>query len=123
MRHDERLKNNDHHDHDETARPGSGLPSGPPTPAEVTASIILTAARMGVPLCIPGALDVRVERPARRASGAGERAVAAETPMNAASDPERREHEREGGGAPSERGAGAHENLFERLFGRAPGPR
>src|SRR5579863_7437694 len=114
MRHDGRVSSTDHHDHDdydETARRSSGLPSGPPTPAEVTASIILTAARMGVPLCIPGALDVRVERPARRTPDAGERAVAAERPMNAARDPERREHEREGGGAPSERAAGEHENL------------
>jgi hypothetical protein len=87
--------------------------TGRPTPAEVTASIILTAAQAGVPLCIPGALEVRVGRPASRSSDATERAASAERPTTAP-DLERREHEREGGGAPSERGA-KHESLFERL--------
>ena len=84
-----------------------------PTAAEVTASAILTAIQTGEPLCIPGALDVRVGRPARK-SDATERAVPSGKPASAAPDLERREHEREGGGAPSERGA-KHESLFERL--------
>jgi hypothetical protein len=123
MRHDERLNSNDDRDRDETARPASEMASRHPTPAEVTASIILTAAQTGVPLSIPGALDVRVGRPARRAPRADERPAAPERQMNAAPDLERREHEREGGGAPSERDADQHDNLFERLLGRTPGPR
>jgi hypothetical protein len=84
-----------------------------PTPAEVTAGIILTAAQTGVALCIPGALEVRVGRPPSRSSDATGRAASAGRPTTAP-DLERREHEREGGGAPSERGA-KHESLFERL--------
>jgi hypothetical protein len=84
-----------------------------PTPAEVTAGIILTAAQTGAALCIPGALEVRVGRPAIRPSDATARAVSAGRPATPP-DLERREHEREGGGAPSERG-GKHESLFERL--------
>jgi hypothetical protein len=91
---------------------------GRPTPAEVTASTILTAIQMGEPLCIPGALDVRVGRPAGPTSEAIGRAASAERPASEAPDLERREHEREGGGAPSERGAAKHENLFERLWHR-----
>ena len=101
MRDDERLKIDD-----ETGRP---------TAAEVTAGTILTAIQMGEPLCIPGALDVRVGRPASRASDATERTAPVERPPSAAPDLERREHEREGGGSPSERGAAKHESLFERL--------
>jgi hypothetical protein len=95
------------------------------TPAEVTAGIILTAAQRGESLPIPGALDVRVGRRASRTSDAAQpapfdttrRAVSAERPPSAAPDLERREHEREGGGAPSERSAAKqkHESLFERL--------
>ena len=88
-------------------------PTGRPTPAEVTAGIILTAAQTGVALCIPGALEVRAARPASRSSDATSRAASAGRPTTAP-DLERREHEREGGGAPSERGA-KRESLFERL--------
>jgi hypothetical protein len=99
-----------------------GNETGRPSAAEVTAGAILTAIQMGEPLCIPGALDVRVGRPASRTSGATERAASAERPASeapdAAPDLERREHEREGGGAPSERGAAKHESLFERLWHR-----
>jgi hypothetical protein len=87
--------------------------TGRPTPAEVTAGIILTAAQTGVALCIPGALEVRAARPASRSSDATSRAASAGRPTTAP-DLERREHEREGGGAPSERGA-KRESLFERL--------
>jgi hypothetical protein len=104
MRDDERLKIDD-----ETGRP---------TAAEVTAGTILTAIQMGEPLCIPGALDVRVGRPASRTPDATGRAASAERPASAAPDLERREHEREGGGAPSERGAAKHESFFERLWHR-----
>jgi hypothetical protein len=89
--------------------------TGRPTAAEVTAGTILTAIQMGEPLCIPGALDVRVGRAARRPPDATGRAASAERPASGAPDLERREHEREGGGAPSERGASKHESLFERL--------
>jgi hypothetical protein len=90
--------------------------NGRPTAAEVTAGTILTAIQMGKPLCIPGALDVRVARPASRASQATEGAAPAGRPAGAAPDLERREHEREGGGAPSERAAANHESLFGRLW-------
>jgi hypothetical protein len=92
--------------------------TGRPTAAEVTAGAILDAIQMGEPLCIPGALDVRVGRPASRTPDATGRAASAERPASAAPDLERREHEREGGGAPSERGAAKHESLFERLWHR-----
>jgi hypothetical protein len=96
-----------------------GNETGRPSAAEVTAGTILTAIQTGEPLCIPGALDVRVGRPAGRTSRATERSASAERPASeapdAAPDLERREHEREGGGAPSERGAAKHESLFERL--------
>jgi hypothetical protein len=90
--------------------------TGRPSAAEVTAGTILTAIQMGEPLCIPGALDVRVGRPGSRTSDATGRAAPAERPARAAPDLERREHEREGGGAPSERGAAKHESLFGRLW-------
>ena len=89
--------------------------TGRPTAAEVTAGAIQTAIQMREPLCIPGALDVRVGRPARRPPDATERAAAAERPGSGAPELERLEHEREGGGAPSERRASKHESLFERL--------
>ena len=100
-----------------------GNETGRPSAAEVTAGTILTAIQTGEPLCIPGALDVRVGRPARRTPEATERAASAQRPASAAPDSaapdlERREHEREGGGAPSERGAAKHESLFERLWHR-----
>ncbi len=89
--------------------------TGRPTAAEVTAGAIQTAIQMREPLCIPGALDVRVGRPARRPPDATERAASAERPASRTPDLERREHEREGGGAPSERGASKHQGLFARL--------
>jgi hypothetical protein len=90
--------------------------TGRPTAAEVTAGTILTAIQVGEPLCIPGALDVRVGRPASRTPDATGRAAPAVRPPGAVPDLERREHEREGGGAPSERGAANHASIFERLW-------
>ena len=95
-----------------------GNETGRPSAAEVTAGTILTAIQTGEPLCIPGALDVRVGRPARQTPDATERAASAERPASGSPDLERLEHEREGGGAPSERGAAKHESLFERLWHR-----
>jgi hypothetical protein len=92
--------------------------TGRPTAAEVTAGTILTAIQLGEPLCIPGALDVRVGRPASRTPDESVRAAPTGRPPGAAPDLERREHEREGGGAPSERDTAKHASLFERLWHR-----
>jgi hypothetical protein len=87
----------------------------PVTPADMTAAIILRAARTGAPLCIPGALDVRVGRTARRTSSATGGAPPVAKDAGTASDPERREYELAGGGAPSERGITRRATVIERL--------
>jgi hypothetical protein len=87
----------------------------PVTPAEMTAAIVLNAARTGASLCIPGALDVRVGHTARRTSSATGGAPPVAKDAGTASDPERRENELAGGGAPSERGIIRRANVLERL--------
>jgi len=56
----------------------------------------------------------RLEKMTRKSETEG--AAPAGRPAAAAPDLERREHEREGGGAPSERAASNHESLFGRLW-------
>jgi hypothetical protein len=85
------------------------------TPAETTAALVLTAARTGAPLCIPGTRDVRVPRAASRTSISVGAAPSAEMDAGTGSDPERREYARAGGGAPSERGITRRANVIERL--------
>lgn len=90
------------------------MDAGRPTAAEKTAAIISSAVQTGASLCIPGAREVRVGRPAgrpARATGGAPPAEAAGT----ASQRERREYEIAGGGAPGERGITRRANVIERL--------
>jgi hypothetical protein len=87
----------------------------PFTPADMTAAIVLRAARTGAPLSIPGALDVRVGHAPSRTSSATEGAPPVAKDAGGSSDPERREYELAGGGAPSERGIIRRANVLERL--------
>jgi hypothetical protein len=85
------------------------------TRSSSTAAILQHAAHGGLPVLIPGALEVRVggstARPAiDTAESVTRPALAAD-----AEDRERREHERAGGGAPSERG---HRTILARLSER-----
>lgn len=62
------------------------------------------AGRRGAAAMIPGAFEIRAPK-VRPPQAAGVR-IAHHAPAAAASDRERLEHEREGGGAPGERGGG-----------------
>jgi hypothetical protein len=72
------------------------------TQAEDTAAILQQAAHGGLPVLIPGALEMRVGRPTARPAAAAE-SVTPHAPAAAVVDRDRLEHEREGGGAPSQR--------------------
>jgi hypothetical protein len=85
-----------------------------PTAAEKTAAIVSSAVQTGASLCIPGAREARVGRPAERPAGAT-RAPAAAAAEGTASHLERREYERAGGGAPGERGITRRTSVIERL--------
>jgi hypothetical protein len=88
------------------------------TQAEDTAAILQQAAD-GVPVLIPGAFEVRVGRlPARPVTAA---VAMPHAPAAGLYDRERLEHEREGGGAPSERTGTRHANILSRLW-RHPAP-
>jgi len=94
------------------------VPSGRLSSAEVTAAVVSKAARTGAPLCIPGALDVRVGRSARGTPGAivgNNAADVANSATGTASDRERREYQLAGGGAPGERGTTRRASAIERL--------
>ena len=86
-----------------------------PTAAEKTAAIVSTAVQTGDSLCIPGAREGRAQRPAGPPAGAPGGAPAAEAAAGTASQLERREYERTGGGAPSERGITRRATVIERL--------
>src|SRR6185295_2910875 len=72
------------------------------TRPEDTTATLQRAAQSGLPVLIPGALERRVGRPTVRAATATAEAVTPRA-VAAVDDRERLEHEREGGGAPSER--------------------
>jgi hypothetical protein len=77
------------------------------TPAESTVLFLQHAAHSGQPVSIPGAWDVRPLRPASRPIGDAETQTTptAQTAQTVVvPDRGRLEREREGGGAPSERG-------------------
>ena len=96
----------------------SSVDSRQRTPAEKTAAIISRASQTGASLCIPGGLEVRVGRAARRApdaTSATGHAPSAEKDGGMASDRERREYQLAGGGAPGERGITRRESVIERL--------
>jgi hypothetical protein len=92
------------------------MPPFSPTPAEVTAAVVLSAAQAGAPLCIPGAIDVRVGHGASRTSASTAGTRPAETDARTPPDVERLEYERAGGGAPSERGLTRRAKVIERLW-------
>jgi hypothetical protein len=73
------------------------------THAEDTAAILQQAAHGGFPVLIPGALELRVGRPTARPTGASAEPVTPHAPAAPVFDRDRLEHEREGGGAPSQR--------------------
>ena len=73
------------------------------TPEESTVLLLQLAAHSGSPVLIPGAWDIRPLRPASRSIGDETQAtLTAQTVV--VPDRGRLEREREGGGAPSERG-------------------
>jgi hypothetical protein len=73
------------------------------THAEDTAAILQQAAHGGLPVLIPGALERRVGRPTVQPASAAADPVTPHAPATAVFDRDRLEHEREGGGAPSQR--------------------
>jgi hypothetical protein len=87
------------------------------SPAEDTAAILVQADRSGSPVMIPGAFEPRVSSratlpPPRLADPSAIRRAR----TIAAFDQERLEHEREGGGAPSEREGRRSGTLGARLW-------
>jgi hypothetical protein len=74
------------------------------TPAESTVLLLQHAAHSGQPVSIPGAWDVRPLRPASRPIGDAETQATLTAQTVVVPDRGRLEREREGGGAPSERG-------------------
>lgn len=86
-----------------------------PTQAEDTAAILLEAALSRSPVLIPGALDIG-NRPAGRRMAMANPPVTLRSSLDASGDRERLEREREGGGAPSERGGVRRDTIFRRLF-------
>ena len=87
------------------------------TRPEDTTATLQRAAQGGVPVLIPGALEIRVRRPAAL-RGAAPAAVTLHAAAAAVHDRERLEHEREGGGAPSERTGMRHRSFLARLSER-----
>ncbi len=71
--------------------------------AEETVAILQRAALGGVPVLIPGAREMRAGSQAARRDNVTAQPATAPARASAADDRERLEHEREGGGAPSER--------------------
>jgi hypothetical protein len=86
-----------------------------PTSAEMTAAIVLDAARTGASLCIPGAREARVARPAGRTAVGPVSGPPAEADARTAAHRERLEYELAGGGAASERGSTRRASVIERL--------
>ena len=67
---------------------------------------VLPPERFGTPVMIPGAFEIRASPRAARPIQRPAVGVAGHTPKAAASDRERLEREREGGGAPAQRAGG-----------------
>jgi hypothetical protein len=87
------------------------MKSEPSTQAENTVAYLQEARRNGSPVLIPGALEIRVSTPAGPSSQPIGMRVPRDASATAASDRERLEHAREGGGAPSQR-AGRRRGTF-----------
>jgi len=91
---------------------GGTVMSGPSSQAEQTTAFLQQAAQRRLPVMIPGALERRVGRPAASRNDATEMPVTPRAPSAAVSDRNRLEREREGGGAPSQRGGGGRHATF-----------
>jgi hypothetical protein len=84
------------------------------SPAETTEVLLQAGIHRGVPVPIPGALEPHVDRPAVELATIAE-ASATPHPMPNVESLRQTEYEREGGGAPSERRAGADRSFGARL--------
>ena len=85
------------------------------TRAADTAAILQRAAHGGLPVLIPGALEMRAGRPTAPSASTSSESVTPHASAAAGDDRERLEHEREGGGAPSERTGRRHRTIRARL--------
>jgi hypothetical protein len=84
------------------------------SPAETTEGLLQAGIHRGVPVPIPGALEPHVDRPAVELATIAEVSLTPHTTPNFESR-RQAEYEREGGGAPSERRAGADRSFGARL--------
>ena len=85
--------------------------------AEDTAAVLVHAERSGSPVMIPGAFEMRVSRGATSLPPVpADTAAVRRAGTIAPSDQERLEHEREGGGAPSERSGRRPGTIGARLW-------
>ena len=85
------------------------------TRPEDTTATLQRAAQGGLPVLIPGALEIRARRPAALRDAAPAATVTLHAAAAPVRDRERLEHEREGGGAPSERTGMRHRSVLARL--------
>jgi hypothetical protein len=86
------------------------------TQAEDAVAMLQKGARSGVPVLIPGALEVRAGRQVIRPAGTIAALATSPVPAAAVYDRERLERQREGGGAPSERMDVRHRSILARLY-------
>jgi len=94
---------------------GGTVSPSPRTPAEHTTVFLQQAAQSGSPVMIPGAFETRPGGPAGRTTGGTERPMTLHAQPAGTPSRERLEREREGGGAPSERG-GRRTTILARLW-------
>lgn len=83
---------------------------------EATVSLLQEAHRNGASVPIPGAFEMRVRARAAALSQGIDVRLAPDAPATADSDRERLEHEREGGGAPSQRAGTRRGTMGTRLW-------
>ena len=83
---------------------------------EDTTAILQQAADSGVPVLIPGALEMRVGRPAPPPTTANDQSITPHVRPSAVCDRERLEHEREGGGALRQRTGDQHHTILAKLW-------
>jgi hypothetical protein len=87
----------------------------PDTPAEKTTARLQHAAKLGIPVLIPGSNELRAGRASSPIS-TGDGSASARPPVSPGTpDRGRLEHEREGGGSPSERRGVQRRTAFARL--------
>ena len=86
------------------------------TPAEDTAALLRETVHAGLPLMLPGALELRVVRPATQPASRTAAPVRSQAHPVVIGNRERLEYEREGGGAPSQRRLARHQTILSRLW-------